>query len=38
MEEMENPILYLAPDAYAKVWAASNIEERERVRKFILKN
>lgn len=38
MAEMENPILYLGSDAYTKAWAASDVEERERVRKFILKN
>jgi tripartite-type tricarboxylate transporter receptor subunit TctC len=38
MEEMEHPILYLGPQEYAKAWAASDVEERERVRKFILKN
>lgn len=38
MEQMEHPILYLGPEDYAKAWAASDIEERERVRKFILKN
>jgi tripartite-type tricarboxylate transporter receptor subunit TctC len=37
MEEMENPIMYLGPDAYAKAWAASNIEERERAIKFLIK-
>ena len=37
MEEMENPILYLDSDAYAKAWAASDVEESDRVRKFILK-
>ncbi len=38
MAEMENPILYLGTDAYGKAWATSDIEERERVRKYILKN
>jgi tripartite-type tricarboxylate transporter receptor subunit TctC len=37
MEEMENPIMYLGPEAYEKGWAASNIEERERARKFLTK-
>jgi tripartite-type tricarboxylate transporter receptor subunit TctC len=37
MDEMENPILYLGPEAYEKAWAASNIEEKERVRKFLVK-
>lgn len=37
MEEMEHPILYLGTQDYAKAWAASNIEEGERVRKIILK-
>lgn len=37
MEEMEHPILYLGTQDYAKAWAASNVEEGERVRKFILK-
>ena len=37
MDEMENPIMYLGPEAYEKGWAASNIEERERVRKFLTK-
>ncbi len=38
MEQMEHPILYLGPQDYAKAVAASDVEERERVRKFILKN
>jgi len=38
MEQMEHPILYLGPEDYAKAWVASDLEERERVRKFILKN
>lgn len=37
MDEMENPILYLGPEAYEKAWAASNLEEKERVRKFLIK-
>jgi tripartite-type tricarboxylate transporter receptor subunit TctC len=37
MDEMENPIMYLGPEAYEKGWAASNIEERERARKFLTK-
>ena len=37
MDDMENPILYLGPEAYEKAWAASNIEEKERVRKFLVK-
>lgn len=37
MDEMENPLLYLGPDAYAKAWAASDIEEGERVRRFLIK-
>ncbi len=37
MEEMENPIMYLGPEAYEKAWAASNVEERERARKFLTK-
>lgn len=37
MEELEHPILYLGTQEYAKAWAASNVEEGERVRKFILK-
>jgi tripartite-type tricarboxylate transporter receptor subunit TctC len=37
MEEMENPIMYLGPEAYEKAWAASNNEERERARKFLIK-
>jgi hypothetical protein len=37
MDDMENPIMYLGPEAYEKGWAASNIEERERVRKFLTK-
>lgn len=38
MEQMEHPILYLGPEDYAREWAATDVEERERVRKFILKN
>jgi tripartite-type tricarboxylate transporter receptor subunit TctC len=30
MEEMENPPLYLGPEGYAKAWAESTREERER--------
>jgi tripartite-type tricarboxylate transporter receptor subunit TctC len=37
MDEMENPIMYLGPEAYAKAWAASYLEERERARKFLKK-
>ena len=37
MDEMENPIMYLGPEAYEKAWAASYIDERERARKFLLK-
>lgn len=37
MEEMENPLLYLGSEAYARAWAASDIEEGERVRKFLIK-
>jgi hypothetical protein len=37
MDEMENPILYLGPEAYEKAWTASNIEEKERARKFLIK-
>jgi tripartite-type tricarboxylate transporter receptor subunit TctC len=38
MEQMEHPILYLGPEDYAREWAATDVEERERVRKFILKS
>lgn len=37
MDQLEHPILYVGPEDYAKAWAASDIEERERVRKFIKK-
>jgi len=38
LDQLEHPILYLDSQDYAKAWAASDIEERERVRKYILKN
>lgn len=38
MDQLEHPILYLNSQDYAKAWTASNLEERDRVTKFILKN
>jgi tripartite-type tricarboxylate transporter receptor subunit TctC len=32
MEERENALMYLGPDAYAKAWAASYVEEGKRAR------
>jgi tripartite-type tricarboxylate transporter receptor subunit TctC len=36
-EKFENPIVYQNSEEFAKYWAASYLEEGERVRKFILK-
>ncbi len=37
MEELENPLMYLGPEAYEKGWAASYVEEGERAKKFLMK-
>ena len=37
MDEMENPIMYLSPDAYEKSWSMSNNIEKERAMKFLNK-
>jgi hypothetical protein len=36
-EKFENPIVYQNSEEFTKYWAASYLEEGERVRKFILK-
>ena len=37
MDEMENPIMYLSPDAYEKSWSMSNNIEKDRAMKFLNK-